>query len=80
MPKDLYVVELRDIFPYFQYGIEKRNNPDEEEEDDDEEFPNANGRNDEDDDPVMRKYTPQLQKVPDTQNLFQFDFRGQGHG
>ncbi len=41
---------------FYQYGIEKKVNPDEEEEDEDEEGFGSTASKKEDDDPVMRKH------------------------
>jgi hypothetical protein len=43
------------FLPFFQYGIEKKVNPDEEEEDEDEEGFGSSASKKEEEDPVMRK-------------------------
>jgi hypothetical protein len=48
---------------FYQYGIEKKVNPDEEEEDEDEEGFGSTASKKEDDDPVMRKRFTIIERV-----------------
>jgi len=48
---------------FYQYGIEKKVNPDEEEEDEDEEGFGSTASKKEDDDPVMRKHCTIIEQV-----------------